>query len=52
MLVNFIREQVAAGLVDIQKVPTEDNIADLLTKALTGQAFTDKADFLLGIIEE
>jgi histone deacetylase 1/2 len=52
MLVNFIREQVAAGLVDIQKVPTEDNIADLLTKALTGQAFTDKADFLLGILDD
>jgi hypothetical protein len=43
---------VAAGLVDIQKVPTEDNVADLLTKALTGKSFTEKADFLLGILHD
>jgi hypothetical protein len=48
MLVNYIREQVAAGLIELSKVPTEDNVADLLTKALTGQSFTQKADFLLG----
>jgi hypothetical protein len=48
MLVNYIREQVAAGLIELNKVPTEDNVADLLTKALTGQSFTQKADFLLG----
>ena len=45
MLVNYIREQVAAGLIEISKVPTEDNGADLLTKGLTGQSFLQKADF-------
>jgi hypothetical protein len=52
MLVNYIREQVANGLIEISKVPTEDNVADLLTKALTGQSFLRKANFLLGINEE
>jgi histone deacetylase 1/2 len=49
MLISFIREQVAEGLISIQKVPTEENYADLLTKILTGMAFEDKAEYLLGI---
>jgi hypothetical protein len=49
MLISFIREQVASGLISIQKVPTEDNYADLLTKILMGLAFEDKAEYLLGI---
>jgi hypothetical protein len=52
MLISFIREQVAAGLISIQKVPTEDNYADLLTKILMGLAFEDKAEYLLGIQAE
>jgi hypothetical protein len=52
MLVNYIREQVANGLIEISKVPTESNVADLLTKALTGSSFLQKANFLLGISEE
>lgn len=50
MLINFIREQVAAGLIALQKVSTEDNIADLLTKPLLGDSFWSKASWLLGII--
>jgi hypothetical protein len=49
MLVNYIREQVAAGLISIHKVPTEDNVADILTKILRGEAYTEKAEQLLGI---
>jgi hypothetical protein len=49
MLVNFIREQVADGLIELRKVPTEDNHADVLTKALFGSAFEEKAKYLLGI---
>jgi hypothetical protein len=51
MLVHYIREQVAAGLIEISKVPTEENVADLLTKGLTGQSFLQKADHLLGITD-
>lgn len=49
MLINFVREQVAAGLIAIQKVPTQDNLADILTKILTGNPFTQKAEQLLGM---
>jgi hypothetical protein len=52
MLVSYIREQVAAGLIDIQKIPTEDNIADILTKCITGKSFVQKADHLLGILND
>jgi histone deacetylase 1/2 len=52
MLINYIREQVAVGLIEIRKIPTEDNPADLLTKKLTGIAFTQKADWLLGISDD
>jgi hypothetical protein len=51
MLVNFIREQVTAGLIELRKVATEDNHADLLTKPLMGKSFDDKANYLLGIGE-
>ena len=34
MLINFIRHQVAMGLIEVHKVATEENIADVLTKAL------------------
>ncbi len=49
MLVNFIREQVASGLVEIQKVATQDNIADILTKIVNGQDFRRKSNLLLGL---
>ena len=49
MLVNFIREQVANGLVQIQKVDTKDNIADILTKIISGSEFVRKANLLLGL---
>ena len=49
MLVNYVREQVAAGLLEIRKVPTEDNVADILTKILKGQVFTKMAEQLLGL---
>jgi hypothetical protein len=49
MLVNYVREQVASGLVAITKVPTEDNLADILTKILAGSEFVEKAEHLLGM---
>jgi hypothetical protein len=52
MLISFIREQVSEGLIAIQKVPTELNYADVLTKALAGPSFESKVDYLLGILHE
>jgi hypothetical protein len=49
MLVNYVREQVASGLIAISKVPTEDNLADILTKILSGSEFVEKAEHLLGM---
>jgi hypothetical protein len=48
MLIEFIREQVMEGLIEIRKIPTESNVADLLTKLIVGKAFTTKAMHLLG----
>ena len=50
MLVNYIREQVTSGLIEITKIPTEDNVADLLTKPLLGASFENKANHLLGLL--
>jgi len=47
MLIEFIREQVE-GLIELQKIPTESNVADVLTKLIAGKAFTTKAMHLLG----
>jgi hypothetical protein len=48
MLIEFIREQVMEGLIELRKIPTESNIADLLTKLNVGKTFTIKAMHLLG----
>jgi hypothetical protein len=49
MLVNYVREQVESGLIALSKVPTEDNLADILTKILAGSEFVEKAEQLLGM---
>ena len=49
MLVNFIREQVMMGLIEVQKIPSAENIADVLTKALPWKDFEAKAKLLLGV---
>ncbi len=48
MLIEFIREQVLEGLIELRKIATEANIADMLTKLLVGKSFTIKAMHLLG----
>ena len=48
MLVDWVREQVIAGYLELVKVATEANVADLLTKIVTGGEFKKKADLLLG----
>ena len=50
MLVNFVREQVHNGIIELRKVPTDDNVADIFTKILKGHIFTKKAEEqLLGL---
>jgi len=48
MLVDWIREQVIHGYVELEKVATVDNVADILTKIITGGEFKTKAHLLLG----
>jgi len=48
MLVDWIREQVIAGYIELTKVATEHNVADILTKIITGGEFKTKAELLLG----
>jgi hypothetical protein len=36
------------GLIELRKIPTESNVADMLTKLIVGKAFTIKAMHLLG----
>ena len=47
-IINYIREQVDMGLVDIQKIAGEDNMADLHTKPLRYGAFERYAPKILG----
>jgi hypothetical protein len=48
MLIEFIREQVMEGLIELRKIPTESNIADFLTKLIVGKTITIKAMHLIG----
>jgi hypothetical protein len=48
MLIEFLREQVLEELIKLRKIPTESNVADVLTKLIISKAFTIKAMHLLG----
>jgi hypothetical protein len=48
MLIEFLREQVLEELIELRKIPTESNVADVLTKLIISKAFTIKAMHLLG----
>jgi hypothetical protein len=48
MLINYCRERVEDGLIRVDKIATEENIADILTKNLFGQDFMYKRQRLLG----
>jgi hypothetical protein len=52
MLVNYVREQILHGLIKLEKCPTADNTADILTKIITGSEFTSKARLLLGMTSD
>ena len=48
MLIESIREQVVSGLIELKKISSEQNVADVHTKLLFGKDFTTKASYLLG----
>ena len=48
MLTNFVREQVDQGLMKLLKVDTKKNLANVLTKIITGQEFTDSFCKIMG----
>jgi hypothetical protein len=45
--IQFIREQIIAGLFAIYFVPTEHNVADMLTKPLATEPFEHLRDILM-----
>ena len=49
MIVNWIREFVEAGLIELRQIPDEANDADVLTKIVTGRSFKTKAGRLLQV---
>jgi hypothetical protein len=50
MLRNYIRERVEEGIIQFQKVASELNHSDILTKRVVGQDFRHKAQGLMGLI--
>jgi hypothetical protein len=48
MLINYVREQVSLGLVEIRKILGTDNMADILTKKVRTKDFQSKAMRMLG----
>ena len=49
MLVIFVKEKVMMGLIEVRKIASKENIADLLTKALDWKDFEHKAALILGL---
>ena len=48
MVVNYVREQLELGLIQVFKIKGELNNADLHTKKLRDKSFAVKADNILG----
>jgi Reverse transcriptase (RNA-dependent DNA polymerase) len=48
MLINYCRERVQDGLIRVDKIASEENIADILTKNLFGNDYLYKRQRLLG----
>ena len=47
MVINWIREQVEAGLIQLQQIREEKNTSNVLTKVITGTPFRAQAGDLL-----
>ncbi len=49
MLIQYIREQVVEGLIDVNKVAGENNISNILTKIVTSSEYFDSIKRIMGI---
>ena len=47
MRINFIREQINAGFIELHFVPTKFNVADILTKPLSYDMYIFLRNYLL-----
>ena len=45
---HFVRERFAAGVIDVIYIPRDDNVADLMTKAVSKQSLTNFHSCLFG----
>lgn len=48
---HFVRELVSSGTISVEYVPTKEQRADILTKALVGPIFREHRDFLMNLHE-
>ena len=46
---HFIRELVRTGTIAVEHIPTKEQRADILTKALVGAIFREHRNFLLNL---
>lgn len=46
MKFHFVRDMVSKGLVKVEKIPTEDNHADVFTKAIPTAKFRHCLDLV------
>jgi hypothetical protein len=49
MIIQFLREQIEAGLIQLKKVQTEQNIANVLTKIISEPEFFISFHKIMGI---
>ena len=47
---HFVRKLITDGLIETVKVPTQDNVADILTKAVEKQTFVRLAPFIVRVM--
>ena len=48
---HFIRELVRTGTIALEHIPTKEQRADILTKAVVGTIFREHINFLLNLLE-
>jgi hypothetical protein len=47
MIINFIRDKINDHFIELHFVPSEYNVADILTKPLAKDSFTRHRDILM-----